>query len=329
MKKIVVIFLLICSTSSFAQTYFPFPDSVGVWKQTSIYDQMSTYGFTHYNIFLKGDTNINGNSYKKLYTYSCGQFILPSTTQTPIFNCPIDTLNSLYYGALREVNKKILFFPDSLYNYTRNYNFCFTINSSPTSFDEELLLYDFNISIGDTVVYETLDSLKMIITSIDSIIIQSDFRKRYNYNLISNWSSSCNPFGTGLNYVEGIGDINSGLFSLFMFYFENAEYINCFEDNEVTFSNNGGCVTNSLNENVQKNKLKIYPNPSSDKFFIELENPTPTSIRLFDINGKEIYSTTINQVTSTIDVSSFKRGLYLVKLIDEKGTTKSQLISIY
>ena len=139
----------------------------------------------------------------------------------------------------------------------------------------------------------------------------------------------CVPFGTGLNYVEGIGDINSGLFSLFIWYFENGEYLNCFEDNEVTFSNNGGCITNSLNELSNEPNLKIYPNPSSSKLFIELENPTQTTICLFDINGKEVYSTTINQAITTIDVSSFKRGLYLVKFIDEKGSSKSQVVSIY
>ena len=73
--------------------------------------------------------------------------------------------------------------------------------------------------------------------------------------------------------------------------------------------------------------LKIYPNPSSDKFFIELENPTPTSIRLFDINGKEIYSTTINQVISTIDISSFKPGLYLLRSTSENGHTRNTIIT--
>lgn len=334
MKKIIVIFLLICSTSFFAQSYFPFPDSVGIWRQTSTHDQgFSMYELTNYNIFLNGDTIIDNALYSKLYTYSCGTFMIPTSYPNPPFNCPVDTSNAVYYGALRDVNKKIYFLPDSLYNSTRMYPFCFTSNTGNgwPSLNEELLLYDFNVNVGDTVLYETLDSLKMVITSIDSVLIQSNFRKRYNYNLLYNWSMQCVPFGAGYNYVEGIGDIYSGLFSLFIWYFENSENLNCFEDNQIYYSspNSSGCLLSNLKENLFENDLKIYPNPSSSKLFIELENPTPTSIRLFDINGKEIFSTTINQVTSTIDVSSFKRGLYFVKLVDEKGTTKSQLISIY
>ncbi len=290
MKKIIIIFLFISTLNSFAQTYFPFPDSIGVWKQTSSFYQPNGQGDTHYNIFMNGDTTIDGASYNKLYIYSCGQIIIFPPSPIPIFDCPIDTSNSFYYGALREVNKRVYFLPDSLYNSSRVYPFCFTSNTGNgwPSLNEELLLYDFNVNVGDTVIYEILDSLKMVIISIDSVLIQSSYRKRFNYNLLYNWSMQCVPFGTGLNYVEGIGDINSGLFSLFIWYFENGEYLNCFEDNEVTFSNNGGYITNSLNELSNEPNLKIYPNPSSSKLFIELENPTQTTICLFDINGKEV-----------------------------------------
>lgn len=329
MRKIFIILLLIGSTSSFAQTYFPFPDSVAVWKQTSVYDQVNTVGFTHYNIFMNGDTIIDSASYKKLYTYSCGQFIIPSSYPIPIFNCPIDTLNSLYYGALREVNKRVYFFPDS--SFANNYNFCFTNSFPLPSINYELLLYDFNVSVGDTLIYPYLDSLKMEITSIDSVLIQTVYRKKYNYNLIFNWGMPCAPFGAGYNYVEGIGDINSGLFSLFIMYFENGEFLNCFEDNQVTFSNNdnGGCVTTSLNELVDENNLKIYPNPTSNQIFIEFEYLTQTKVIVYNISGKEVYSSFINQTKSIIDVSSYKSGLYLVKVIGENGVSKSKLVSIH
>ena len=330
MKKIVIILFLISSTSSFAQTYFPFPDSVGVWKQTSSFYQPNGQGDTHYNIFINGDTIIDGTSYNRLYIYSCGQIIIFPPSPIPIFDCPIDTSNSFYYGALREVNKRIYFHPDSLYNYNHFYPFCFTSNwNGQPSLNEELLLYDFNVNVGDTVFYPFLDSLKMVITSIDSVLIQSDFRKKYNYDLIFNWSMSCAPFSVGYNYVEGIGDIYAGLFSLFIMYFENGEFLNCFEDNQVTFSNNGGCVTTSLKEYVDKNDLKIYPNPTSNKLYVELEHPTRTKVSLFDISGKEVYSSFINQSKSIIDVSSYKSGLYLVKVIDENGISKSKLISIH
>ncbi|OFY97461.1 MAG: hypothetical protein A3K10_02210 [Bacteroidetes bacterium RIFCSPLOWO2_12_FULL_31_6] len=319
MKIIFIILFLIGfgSTSSFAQTYFPFPDSVGIWRETSIFYQQNSNGITFKNIFINGDTIINGDSYNKLYIYSCGQYIISDTYPIPAFDCPIDTSTSIYYGALREVNKRIYFYPDSNFGY---YNFC-----SNSIFNGDFLLFDFNSTIGDTVYYMPFDSSYMVINSIDSILIQGQYRKKYNYSFQSAlpdcWGSS--------NYVEGIGDIYAGLFSHITSYFENGEFLNCFEDNQVTFSNNGGCVTNSLNEFVNENDLKIYPNPTSNKLYVELEHPTRTKVSLFDISGKEVYSSFINQSKSIIDVSSFKSGLYLVKVVNENGSSKSKLINIY
>jgi hypothetical protein len=255
--------------------------------------------------------------------------MIPFSYPNPPTGCPIDTSNASYFGSLREINKKVYFRPDSLYYNNDNSwsSFCFASNWNR---NEDLLLYNFNANIGDTIVYPFLDSLSIFITSIDSILIQTNYRKKFNYN-ISSWgnSSSCSHFGVGYNYVEGIGDISTGLFSLYISYFENAESLNCFEDNQVTFSNNGGCVTTGLKEYVDKNDLKIYPNPTSNKLYVELEHPTRTKVSLFDITGKEVYSTIINQATSTIDVSSFKSGLYLVKVVNENGSSKSKLVSIH
>lgn len=330
MKKIAAIFLLICSTSSNAQTYFPFPDSVGVWRQASTYDQgFSMYELTNYNIFLNGDTIIDSALYSKLYIYSCGTFMIPFSYPNPPTGCPIDTSNASYYGSLREINKRVYFRPDSLYYNNDNSwsSFCFASNWNR---NEDLLLYDFNVNEGDTIVYPFLDSLSIFITSIDSILIQTNYRKKFNYN-ISSWgnSSSCSHFGVGYNYVEGIGDISSGLFSLYISYFENAESLNCFEDDEVSFSNVSDCMTVGIST-IRNNELfELYPNPTSNKLFIELEYPTRTKVIVYNISGKEVYSSFINQSKSTIDISSYKSGLYIVKVINENGTSKSKLISIY
>src|SRR5690606_18135488 len=106
------------------QTYYPFPDSVAIWKQTSSFYEGNDI---HYALFMNGDTIINSNTYSKLY-YS-------STPNN------IDTVNSLYYGAIRENNKKIYFFPDSLYNLYLNpgYTFCFTSLDPYASFTEDVL----------------------------------------------------------------------------------------------------------------------------------------------------------------------------------------------
>lgn len=330
MRKIFIILLLIGSTSAFAQTYFPFPDSIGVWRQASTYDQgLSMYELTNYNIFLNGDTIIDSTLYSKLYIYSCGTFMIPFSYPNPPTGCPIDTSNASYYGLLREINKKVYFRPDSLYYNNDNSwsSFCFASNWNR---NEDLLLYDFNVNEGDTIVYPFLDSLSIFITSIDSILIQTNYRKKFNYN-ISSWgnSSSCSHFGVGYNYVEGIGDISTGLFSLYISYFENAESLNCFEDDEVSFSNVSNCMTLGTDDVMIKDSNQIYPNPASEVLFIEIDNPTTNLIYILDITGKEIYTTKALQRTTTIDVSYLKSGLYMVKIVSNQGNITSKLISIY
>ena len=311
MRKIFIILLLIGSTSVFAQTYFSFPDSVAVWKQKSgFFDGMNIYE-THYALFMNGDTMINNTSYNKLY-YS---------------NNPnnIDSINSPYYGAIREENKRIYFFLDSLYNSSPGYYFCFTLDIP--SLNEEVLLYDFNVNVGDTVYYPHLDSTYVIINWIDSVLIQGEYRKQFHYTYTYNSMSNCNPFSQ--NYVEGIGDINMGLFSIFIFYFENSESLNCFEDDEVSYSNVSNCMTLGTDDIIIKDSNQIYPNPASEVLFIEIDNPTTNLIYILDITGKEIYTTKALQRTTSIDVSYLKSGLYMVKIVSNQGNITSKLISIY
>ncbi|MDG1476832.1 MAG: T9SS type A sorting domain-containing protein, partial [Vicingaceae bacterium] len=191
-----------------------------------------------------------------------------------------------------------------------------------------LLLYDFDVSIGDTVFQIHLDSSFIIINSIDSILINNQYRKKYNFSLSSFTSPPSCGWGAGNSYVEGIGNISSGLLGHWANYFESNEKLSCFEDDEVFYSNVDNCETVGLKENLTQNILKIYPNPTSEKLFITLSNKNVSiAYSIFDISGKEVASSILNQ-SSFIDVSNFNKGLYLLKLKAEPGSSKSTLISI-
>lgn len=309
MKKIFLILSILFTLNSFSQTYYPFPDSVGIWRQSSSYTLSP--GIQPNALFLDGDTIINNKSYNKLFrshnTYN------------------IDTNNSLYYGAIREVNKKIYFHPNSIFNLIFVYPFC---NVAPIDFNDEFLLYDYDVTIGDTVFYPTFDSTYIVITSIDSILIQNQFRKQYNYTPSS--SQLCN-YGSNNSYVEGIGDINSGLIIHWIFSNWIEESLNCFEDDEVFYSNVTDCATVGIEEEKTELEVKTYPNPVSEKLFIEFSDVNqnePIEISFFDISGKKVYSSSLNQ-SESIDVSNFKKGLYLLKIQTTNGQSKSKLISIY
>ncbi|RXR33552.1 T9SS type A sorting domain-containing protein [Flavobacterium piscinae] len=69
---------------------------------------------------------------------------------------------------------------------------------------------------------------------------------------------------------------------------------------------------NSLSENLsltQNNKrFTIYPNPTNDFLNFQLEDGNTNSIRLIDINGREIYRGEI--INNQLDVSNLTTGLY-------------------
>ena len=74
----------------------------------------------------------------------------------------------------------------------------------------------------------------------------------------------------------------------------------------------------------------LFPNPSSGKFqiFLPATSPEPTSIKVFDLSGKEVYagaSTEISPVTS-LDFSHMSTGMYSVVLEYENMQVTRKLL---
>lgn len=85
-----------------------------------------------------------------------------------------------------------------------------------------------------------------------------------------------------------------------------------------------------LAEISEKNIIRVYPNPISDKAVIDLSglNPDEGLIELFDINGRKLLSQTYaaNQAKIEIDLSAFDQGVYLLKVIGRKTTATVKVI---
>ena len=62
-------------------------------------------------------------------------------------------------------------------------------------------------------------------------------------------------------------------------------------------------------------EFKILPNPSTNYITIDSSNELLTSIQIYDVSGKQLYSTEeLNISSKTIDISSFSKGIYFVSL---------------
>ena len=99
------------------------------------------------------------------------------------------------------------------------------------------------------------------------------------------------------------------------------------------FSDGYGCsvdytlnVSNSLSNDTQELKsLQIYPNPTSN--FVTISNDTSiSSIELFDINGRKLYSEILSSKEVQINLEAYASGTYLVKVSSEGKQSIKKII---
>ena len=72
--------------------------------------------------------------------------------------------------------------------------------------------------------------------------------------------------------------------------------------------------------------LNIYPNPFTDQFSIEGLAEENTTINIYNLTGQKIYSVYVVGSSTTIDLSPFNKGIYLLQLITSKKTVFKKII---
>ncbi|MBW6484263.1 MAG: T9SS type A sorting domain-containing protein [Vicingaceae bacterium] len=321
--KPIFIFLIFSgiTVKATSQTYHPFPDSSAIWGINECFDESPFCGFlcddpycVSHSVFIAGDTAINGNTYHKIY-------------RGDIF--ATDTLSQNYIGAIREVNKKVYLHLSP--SPTINFNFCRLVNN-PTDtsvLNKDLLLYDFDVSVGDTVFYDYLDSTKIEITQIDSMLIQNQYRKRYYYNVVSSNFSNCNGLFWVYNYyIETIGS-PLGIFGHLGMYFENHSELLCFEDTEIAYPDSLACynAVGINEESIKENSVSVYPNPNNGSFELTIDAPfQQANITILDVTGKVITQQRITQKNTQLNLLSHPKGMYFYQLLVDGKQVTGKLI---
>jgi hypothetical protein len=70
----------------------------------------------------------------------------------------------------------------------------------------------------------------------------------------------------------------------------------------------------------------MYPNPSNGEINISSSLEGNVVVSIHTINGQLLFSTTINAESKTIDLNSFSKGLYIVKITSEKESLTKKLV---
>ena len=72
--------------------------------------------------------------------------------------------------------------------------------------------------------------------------------------------------------------------------------------------------------------FNVYPNPTNGVFVIELEKTAKYDVRLYNVLGQTVYTTSTNAMSTTVDLSSFDKGIYTVELKDANTIYTEKII---
>ena len=76
----------------------------------------------------------------------------------------------------------------------------------------------------------------------------------------------------------------------------------------------------------QNKEFTISPNPAKTKLNIVLPSNEDMQLEVFDVLGKRVYNGTISQLSSSIDVSNWRSGVYLVRVSNDQSTQTKRFI---
>jgi|GEM_PF-1000349 len=124
----------------------------------------------------------------------------------------------------------------------------------------------------------------------------------------------------GTSYLDTIG--------CYAFYYITTVYSNGCESEPFEISCGGGCFI-GIPEESAGNHLQISPNPAD--VWIEVNSKAGIeAVLLYDMTGRELYrKQTPGEFNLRIDLPGLPEGLYIVKVVTEKGPTASRIMILH
>lgn len=86
-----------------------------------------------------------------------------------------------------------------------------------------------------------------------------------------------------------------------------------------------GTPASTMNQSITN--IKLYPNPAKENLTVDTAGATlPLQARIFDLSGKLLQSTIIQQDQQRIDVSALSSGLYLTEISNANGISRQKIV---
>ena len=117
-----------------------------------------------------------------------------------------------------------------------------------------------------------------------------------------------------LNIAMG-GNLGGAIPSNFNNATMEIDYVRVYEESSLSSSNS------TLNE------LIIYPNPTKDKLILKTPSHLiGSNVNMYSTLGQSLSNFTLDEVNTSIDLSSFKKGIYLLKFQTDNGSFVKEII---
>jgi photosystem II stability/assembly factor-like uncharacterized protein len=130
----------------------------------------------------------------------------------------------------------------------------------------------------------------------------------------------------GINWLFQNSRTSKSLSSVF-FTGENTGYAVGEYGTILKTTDGGGFPVGSSNLAFNCGKLKIYPNPSTARITIETSVRVSSGrLSVLDLNGQEIITCQVYGSRKQLDISTFPRGIYFVKITNDKTVETGKIV---
>jgi hypothetical protein len=129
---------------------------------------------------------------------------------------------------------------------------------------------------------------------------------------------STNGNDHAVGYIQDNGcDIGSGGFGYW--YSASARLI------RMNFGSAPWTFPVTIND-VKPSQFNVYPNPTNGMFTIELDGNVKYDVTVNNVLGQTVYTTSTTAMKTTIDLSSFEKGIYTIELKNNTSTYTEKVI---
>ncbi len=295
MKNILFFILVLVSARVGAQK-INFTDPTNEWlvrTETVTPGSPQRYGVHYHRFYINGDTNINSNTYYELRSYN-GDW---KTDRHEAYVRYDSAANSMYLAA------------------------------QPT----DILLYNFNLSVGDTVFCpwsSTYANMNYTVISIDPILLNNVYHKKFSLQVTD--SSIVDLFGTYATIIEGVGcttgplDLLSGDRDIAV-HNEISRYVTCFKNQGIyPIPSYSGCSDSLIKVLLDvevsvpgQNMLVVYPQPATTYANIQLPQTIKSgTLHLYNQVGQTLHTEAIRNKAQVQVNAPTTPGLYYYRVLD-------------